>query len=100
MEDLDDLLTWRNAPQHFLAERFFAHARDEIFGNLVVNIRLQQSQADLPKRIGNVGLRNGPVTTEILKNILKPVGELSKHGVKLGPIVAIDWSRPVPLRPP
>jgi hypothetical protein len=74
VEDFDNLLTRRNASEHFLTERFFAHSRDKIFGYLIVNVRFQQSQTDLPKRVGNVALRNGPVATEVLENVLKAVG--------------------------
>jgi len=73
MEDFDNLLAWRNAPEHFLAERFFAHSPDKILGNLVMNVSLQQSQTHLPKRVGNVGLRNGPMAAEVFENVLKPV---------------------------
>ena len=59
---------------HGPSVRFFAHSRDKIFGHLIVNVCLQQSQTHLSQCVRNVALRNGPMAAEVLENVLKPVG--------------------------
>ena len=57
INDLDDLLTRRDRAQHFLADRTFAYAVDEILDHGQRDIGFKQRNADFPHRRRNVGLR-------------------------------------------
>ena len=83
MKNLNDLLTGRNAAHDFLAQRFLLNARDEILGDLEIDVRLQQREPHLPHRIIDVRLADRSVTTEILEDVLQLVAELRKHDESL-----------------
>ena len=57
MKNLHDLLTGRDAAQHFFAQRLFLDARDESLRDLEIDIGFEQREADLPQRIVDVRLR-------------------------------------------
>ena len=71
IKDFNNLLARRDAPQHFLAERPVLDSRDEILGNLKVNVGFQQCQPNLAQRVIDVALRDRAMTPEVFKNILK-----------------------------
>ena len=79
VEDFDDLLSRRDAAQHLLPERLLAHARDERLGHLEVHVRLQQREAHLTHRVGDVGLADRAVAPQVLEDALELVAELGKH---------------------
>ena len=79
MKNLNDLLAGRDAAQHFLAQRFFFDARDEILGDLKINIRFQQREPHLPHRIIDVRLADRAMPAQILEDVLKLIAELRKH---------------------
>src|SRR5438876_12025363 len=79
MKNLNDLLTGRDAPQHLLAERFFSDARDEVLGNLKIDIRLEEREPNLPQRIIDVRFADRAVSTQVLEDVLQLVAELRKH---------------------
>src|SRR5438270_9069329 len=83
MKNFDDLLARRDAAQHFFAERLFFDPSDELLGDLEIHIGFQQREADLAQRVIDVGFADRAMTAEVLKDVLKLVAELRKHG--LGP---------------
>src|SRR3954469_7056648 len=79
MKNLNDLLTRRDAAEHFLAERLLLDPSDELLGNLEIDIRFQQREAHLPERVIDVGFADRAMTAKVLKDVLKLVAELRKH---------------------
>jgi hypothetical protein len=77
-----DLLAGRYATQHFLAQCFFFNPRDKVFCDLEIDIGFEERETDLAQRIVNVRLADRPVTTQVLKNVLKLIAELGKHLVQ------------------
>ena len=53
VDDLDHLLARLEPLQHLLAERPLAHGSDELLDDLEVDVRLEQGEADLPRRAGD-----------------------------------------------
>src|SRR5207248_3191176 len=82
----NDLLPWRNAAEHFFAERLFFDPCDELLRDLEIDIGFQQREPDLPERVINVGLTDRPVSAKILEDVLKLIAELRKH------IASVPWS--------
>ena len=74
IEDFDNLLPWRNGAQNVLTQRLALNSGDEVLGDLKMNVRFQQSQANLPERIIDVSLRDGAMAPEVLEYVLKLVG--------------------------
>ena len=91
MKNLNDLLTGRDAAQHFLAQRLFFDPRDEILRDLEINIRLQQREAHLPHGIVDIRFADRAMPAQILENILKLIAELRKHN-ECGTRPAVDSS--------
>ncbi len=56
VDDLDDHLAGLEALQHALADRLLADAGDELLGDLEVDVRLEQGEADLAHRLVDVVL--------------------------------------------
>ena len=71
VKDFNDLLPGRDAPQHLLSERPTFNPRDEILGNLKVNVGFEQRQSYLAQCIIDVALRDRAMTPEVFENILK-----------------------------
>ena len=80
MDDLDDLLSGVEAAEHVLADGALLHRRDEIAGDLEVDVGLEQRQADLAHRLRDRLLVEAPLTAEIAERDLKPAGEHVEHG--------------------
>ena len=53
VDDLDHLLARLEPLQHLLAERPLSHGFDELLHDLEVDVRLEQGEADLPRRAGD-----------------------------------------------
>jgi hypothetical protein len=79
VKNLNDLLARRDAPQHFFSERLLLDPRDEILGDLEIDVRFQQGEPHLPHRVVDVRLADRSVTTEIFENVLKLIAQLRKH---------------------
>ena len=45
-----------------------------------MDVGIQQGQAHLPQGVGDIGLGEPSVTTEVLEGLLKLVGKTGKHG--------------------
>ena len=56
VDDLDDLLAGMNARDDFLAQRFLAHALDEILHHLEIYVRIQQRHPHVAEAVGDVAL--------------------------------------------
>ena len=56
VDDLDHLLAGRDRGQHLGAHRPFAHLGDEVAHHRQRHVGIQQRQADLAQRLGDVGL--------------------------------------------
>ena len=71
VENLHHLLPGRHTAQHFLAQRFLLHPRDEPLRHLKIDIRLEQRETHLAQRIIDVRLRDRTMPAQVLKNILQ-----------------------------
>ena len=71
MNDFDDLLAGRDAGENFLAERTLFGALDEVLGDLVIDVGLQQRQSHLAQRVGDVLLRQLAVPAQRLEHRLQ-----------------------------
>ncbi len=79
MKNLNDLLTGRDASQHFLAQRLLFDPRDETLRDLKIDIRFQQREAHLAHRIVDVRLADRAMPAQVLENVLQLIAELRKH---------------------
>jgi hypothetical protein len=59
-------------------------ARDELLGDLEVDIRLEQGAADLAHRLVDVGLGQAALAVEAGEGFVEAVGEGFEHGRLLG----------------
>src|SRR4030095_1188558 len=92
MKNFDDLLAGRNAAEHGFAKRFFFDACNESFGDLKLDITLEQSQPHMAQRGIDVRFTDRAVSTQLLENILKFVRKLGEHdGKKLGGAARHFW---------
>ena len=80
MENFDDLLTWRNALEHFFPHGPILDLGDEFLGDAEMDIGIEQCQANLAQRIGDIRFGETPVTPKVLESLLELIGELGKHG--------------------
>ena len=79
LRDFDKELTRLHRSEHFLTNRLFSHAVDETLGYAVVHIRLDQGPANLFGGFGDVRLRNGGFSLEVLEGLFETVTEVLKH---------------------
>jgi hypothetical protein len=76
VKNLYDLLPRRNGTQNLLTQRLVLDLGDEVFRDLIMDIGLEQRQADLAQGISDVCLRDAPMPAEILEDVLEFVGKL------------------------
>ena len=69
----------REALRHLDAGGALLHARDEILDDLEVDVGLEESQADLPHRLGKVLFGQRPMAPEVAEGRLQLVGKRVKH---------------------
>jgi hypothetical protein len=81
VDDLDDLLSRREALQHLLAERPLSDAGDEVAHDLEVDVGLEQREPDLAHRTRDRFL----VEPALLAEVAERSGELLGEGVEHGP---------------
>src|SRR5690606_4802062 len=107
VDDLDDLLPRRHGLEHLLAERTCLDLREEIAGQLIVHVRLEQHAPDLPEPLPEPGLREQAARLEPAQYAVELFRKFVEHGVR-GPAagnpkpLSIRNSRPFlnPRRPP
>jgi hypothetical protein len=58
-----------------------------------MNIGVEQCQANLAERIGNVGFADFALPAEVFKNVLKFIGESAKHAELRNRGGWLGWSR-------
>ncbi len=75
MDDLHHLLAGRQALEHVLAERAFAHAGDEIADDVEVDVGLEQREPDLPHRARDRFLVEPAALPQVAENTAQPVGK-------------------------
>ena len=76
----NDLLARLDAGDDLFAERLFLDATDDLFGDLEVDVGIEQCHANLAQRLGNVALGDLPETAQVLESFLKFFTEGVKHG--------------------
>src|SRR5262249_11319061 len=79
IKNLNDLLAGRNAAQDRFTERVLFNTRDEIFGDLEIDVSIEQREANLPQRGVDVGLADFSVAAKILENLLQLIAQLRKQ---------------------
>ena len=76
MENFYDLLTWCDAAKYCFPERLFFHAGNEFLRDLKIDVRLQQSQADMAQRGVDVRFADRAVAAQLFENVLQLIAEL------------------------
>jgi hypothetical protein len=80
VDDLDDLLAGVQAAQHVLAEGTLLYRRDEVAGDLEVDVCLQEGEADLAHRLRDRLVVEAALAAEIAQRRLQAAGERIEHG--------------------
>ena len=80
VEELNNLLAWRDLEQHFFAESLYLDCLDQITGNIEVHIRLQQREPDIAHGLGDVRFGDFAEAAQLLERAFEFVGQLGKHG--------------------
>jgi len=83
LKDFDDLLAGRDAAQDVFAEGFFFYPGDEVFGDLVVDVGVEQGQPDFAEGIGDVLFADASLTAKVLEYVLKFIRKPAEHGSRL-----------------
>ena len=73
LDDLHDLLAWRQALGHVRAERPLAHARDEVLHDLEVDVGLEQREPDLAHRARDRLLVQASLLAQVAEGALEAV---------------------------
>ena len=79
MNDLDHLLPGIQGSGYFITYRALPNALDKILDDCIVNIRLQQRQADLTHGGVHILFRKLAAPAKLMKNIIQPLGQVLKH---------------------
>jgi hypothetical protein len=79
VDDLDQLLTGRQAGQHLLAQRPLFDIGNELFDDPKVDIRFEERQAHLAQTFLDIALGQLAVALELLEDAVKLVGQVFKH---------------------
>ena len=74
VDDLDDLLARRDRAQNLGADRAFAHLGDEIAHHFQRDVSLQERQANLAQRLGNIGLAQRASAAQLVEDPGQLVG--------------------------
>ena len=80
VDDLDHLLTRRQAVEHVGADGLLADARDEVLDDLEVDVGLEQGQADLAHGGVDVGFADPAAAGQVAERLAQPVAEGVEHG--------------------
>lgn len=73
VDDFDDLLARRHAFDDLLPDAFGLDPLDEFGGDFDVDVGIEQREADLPHRIGDVGFGQGALSAQFAENIMQLV---------------------------
>ena len=80
VDDLDDLLAGVDALEDLRADGALPDARHEVLDDLVVDVRLEQREADLAHRGVDVGLGDPAVAGQLAKDVAQAVSKVVEHG--------------------
>jgi hypothetical protein len=83
VEDFHDLLAGRDGAQHLRTDGLRLHGGDEVFGDLEIDIGLQQRHADVLHRIGDVGFADLGLAAELLEGEFEFFSEGGEHGRRM-----------------
>ena len=82
VDDLDDHLRGREALEDLVPHRLGGDVGDELLGDLVVDVRLEQRETHLAHRLLDVALLEPPLVAHLFEDGGKLVGQAFKwHGV-------------------
>ncbi len=84
VDDVDDLLHRCEALRDVGSQRPLSHAGHELLDDLVVNVSLQQSEADLAQSLIEVLLGDGAATAQAAEYALELIGKGVEHIYKRG----------------
>ena len=83
MHDLDDLLSGRDAPEHFLAERAFDAGVREFLDDFVADIGFEQGRADFAQSVAGVRLADDGGAAQLSEDGVQVFRERFKHAAVL-----------------
>ena len=81
VDDLDDDLAGVDALEHVLADGALLDTRHEVLDDLVVDVRLEQREADLAHGGVDVGLGDPAVAGQLAEDVAQAVAEGIEHGM-------------------
>ena len=79
MHDADERLARRQRARHLLAHRLLAHARDEVLDDRQRDVGLEEREAHLAQRVGDVGFREARLSAQRLDDARQALREVLEH---------------------
>jgi len=79
MNELEEVLLRREAPQDLLAERLFPEGFGELLHDRQRHVGLEQRHPDLAERLGHVAFRDPAVAAQALEDLLELVAQCVEH---------------------
>ena len=79
MHHANDVLPRRQAVQDLALRRLLADPCDKIAHNVVVDIRLEQRQTDLPQPLGELAIGEPPLAAQAGERPVQPIAQGLKH---------------------
>ena len=100
VDDLEDLLAGIEGAQHFLADGALGDALDEIVGDGVVDVGVEQGLADFLHGLADVGFRDASAAAQLLQGFAEIALNAFKHRLHLSSPGRQEESRsrPGPVR--
>jgi hypothetical protein len=80
VNDLHDVLVWRQALRHVRVRRALAHTGDELLRDLEVDVGLEEGETDLAHGLREILVGEAPTAAQIAERGLQLVGKRVKHG--------------------
>lgn len=82
VEDFDDLLAWGDGAEDFLAHGFGFDGFEEVFGDLEIDVGLEEGEADVLHGVGDIRLADAAEPAQFFEGVFEFVGEEREHGLK------------------
>ena len=98
VNDLDDLLAGVEGAEDSRSERFFRDLGDEVVGDGVVDVGVEQRAADLDHRLADVGLGDAATATELLERLRQASLDALEHHLRPENITATGRRGPAAPR--
>jgi hypothetical protein len=101
VDDLDDLLPWRDRAQHFLADRALGRLVDELAYNRQRHIRFEQRDPNLAHRRADIRLRQRAAAAKAVEDAAQAIAQTVEHDAfsSPGPAQTKNRRRAKPRRP-